>query len=269
MDRSYLFVPGDRNERFEKAWATAADQIIVDLEDAVAPQSKSLARERVRQWLDVSRPVIVRINAADTEWYSEDIELARHPGVYGLMVPKAETLSPALVQLCKDHDTVLLPQIETAVGIRELDRIAGTPKVQRLSFGSLDFQVDLGIVGERDALLYFRSQMVLASRLAQLQAPIDGVTVDINNDDALRADADYGRQLGFGAKLCIHPRQVDGVNAVFSPSESDLAWAQRVSQAIAESGGAAVAVDGKMVDRPVILKAQRILASRERKGRKR
>ena len=150
--------------------------------------------------------------------------------------------------------------IETAVGFQNLAAIATAPQVQRIAFGSIDFQVDLGIPGEGQALLFFRSQLVLQSRLAQRQAPLDGVTVDINSAEQLNADAQHAKLLGFGAKLCIHPRQVEAVNRMFSPSAEEVAWAERVLKAIAASNGAAVAVDGKMVDRPVLLKAQRIQA---------
>jgi citrate lyase subunit beta / citryl-CoA lyase len=267
MDRSYLFVPGDRSDRFEKALASGADQVILDLEDAVSLANKSAARAAVMQWLSPERPIIVRINSIDTEWYRDDIELARMPGVAGLMIPKTEKLDGDLLTLCAAHHKIIIPLIETALGFENMAEIAAQTNVQRIAFGSLDFQVDLGIPGERDALLLFRSQMVLRSRRAGLQSPIDGVSVDINNREQLQADTDYGRQLGFGAKLCIHPGQIDTVNRAFSPSAQDIAWAARVLQAILESNGAAVAVDGKMVDRPVILKAQRIQAAASRNTR--
>ena len=132
----------------------------------------------------------------------------------------------------------------------------------RLGFGAIDFQVDLGIEGEDDALLYFRSQLVLASRLASLAAPIDGVTVATSDAGQLRHDTLRSRRLGFGAKLCIHPQQIETVHRVLSPTGDERAWSQRVIAAMAQSAGAAVAVDGKMVDRPVLLRAQRIAALR-------
>lgn len=263
MDRSYLFVPGDRNERFQKAWTSPADQVILDLEDAVALTDKVRAREAIGQWLSAERPVVVRVNAADTEWFAADIELIRHPGVLGLIVPKTEVLDARLVTLAQHERKFIIPLIETAVGIRNLPDICATPGVLRLAFGSLDFQVDLGIPGERDALLFFRSQLVYHSKLAQLQAPIDGVTVDIRDDAVLQEDARYAKHLGFGAKLCIHPNQVAGVNATFAPSAAELDWAARVMAAVEKSAGAAVAVDGKMVDRPIILKAQRIQSAQQ------
>lgn len=261
MDRSYLFVPGDRSDRFDKALASGADRVIVDLEDAVPITSKSAARAAVAQWLDPKKPVIVRVNSGDTEWFRQDIELARIDGVAGIMVPKAETLSAELVALCSAHHKFIIPMIETAVGFQNLAALAATPGVQRIAFGSIDFQVDLGIPGEREALLFFRSQMVLQSRIGNLQAPLDGVTVDINSADQLTADAEHAKLLGFGAKLCIHPKQVEAINRLFSPSAQEIAWAARVIEAMQAANGAAIAVDGKMVDRPVMLKAQRIQAA--------
>ena len=126
-------------------------------------------------------------------------------------------------------------------------------------FGSIDFQVDLGMRDAlEDELLFFRSQLVLTSRLAGLQAPVDGVSTAIDDADQLRDDVLRARRLGFGGKLCIHPRQVASVNRHFAPSAAERAWAQRVLDAAAASGGAAIAVDGKMVDKPVILRAQAI-----------
>jgi citrate lyase subunit beta/citryl-CoA lyase len=138
--------------------------------------------------------------------------------------------------------------------------IAAAPRVARLVFGSIDFQADLGIEGDDDALLFFRSQLVLASRLASIAAPIDGVTVSTTDARQLQHDTQRARRLGFGAKLCIHPQQVETVHAGFAPSDAEREWAARVIAAMAHSAGAAVSVDGRMVDRPVLLKAQRIAA---------
>jgi citrate lyase subunit beta/citryl-CoA lyase len=262
--RSYLFVPGDRPERFDKAWASAADAVILDLEDAVAPDRKAAARSAVAAWLSPERPAVLRINAADTAWHADDLALLHHPGLAALMLPKAETLDPAVLALCNTLGKHLLPIIETARGFHLLDTLATAPMVERLVFGSIDFQVDLGISGDDDALLYFRSRLVLASRLASLPPPVDGVTTAIGDAALLQSDAARARRLGFGAKLCIHPAQAAIVNAALSPSVDDIAWAERVVEAIAQSAGAAVAVDGKMVDRPVLLKAERILQAGQR-----
>ena len=126
-------------------------------------------------------------------------------------------------------------------------------------FGTIDFQLELGIDGDGDELLAFRSQLVLASRLAGIQAPVDGPCTSWDDTDLVASDARRACKLGFGGKLCIHPKQVASVNAAFSPSEVEVTWARKVVEAAKRSGGAAVAVDGKMIDRPVILKAERLL----------
>lgn len=258
--RSYLFVPGDRPERFDKAWASNADAVILDLEDAVAPERKAAARAAISGWLSVDRPVWIRINAPDSPGYADELALLALPGVAGAVVPKAEVLPQELVMLATRQGRGLIALIETAKGIREAEALARTPRVVRLAFGSIDFQVDLGIEGDDDALLLFRSQLVLASRLGALPPPVDGVTVATGDEALLRRDTERSRRLDFGAKLCIHPQQVDTVHAAFAPAAAELAWAARVVAAMQASNGAAVAVDGRMVDRPVLLRAQRLLA---------
>lgn len=258
IPRSYLFVPGDRPERFAKALASGADAVIVDLEDAVAPAAKDTAREALAAWLpqaDSKQPgVIVRVNAVDTLWFAADLMLCQSPAVAAVMVPKAERAG--------DLDCggkPVLPLIETAHGVAAMRELARAPKVERLVFGSIDLQLDLGISGEGEELLLFRSQMVLASRLADLAPPVDGVSTAIDDADQLQTDTQRARRLGFGAKLCIHPRQVDAVNIGFSPCDEEVAWARRVLDAAEKAGGAAVAVDGKMIDRPVVLRAEAIV----------
>jgi len=255
--RSYLFVPGNRPERFDKALASAADAVIVDLEDAVPPDQKIAARELVGAWLSAERPVIVRINAADTPWHADDVALCRRPGVAAVMVAKAER-AEALAGL--GLNLPLLPLIESAAGVDQLRAIAAVPGVQRLAFGAIDFQLDLNMRAEFDELIHFRSQIVLASRLAGIASPIDSPSVAITEEAEVEHDAQRARRLGFGAKLCIHPQQLAAVNRSFSPSATEVAWARRVLEIAAASGGAAVALDGRMIDKPVILRAQAILA---------
>ena len=259
LARSYLFVPGDRPERFDKAWASDADEIIIDLEDAVAPAGKEQARHSVAGWLDPRRPVGRRVNAVDSAWFEDDLRLACEPGLAGIVLPKAEAVPDALLGLLQQGRIGgVIALIETAEGLRCAREIAATPGVRRLAFGSIDFQVDLGIEGDGDELLFFRSQLVWQSRLAGLPAPIDGVATAIDDDTLVRAQALHSRRLGFGARLCIHPRQLAPVHEAFTPAAAERAWARRVMAALEASGGAAVAVDGRMVDRPVWLQAQRI-----------
>lgn len=257
--RSLLFVPGHRPDRFAKALQAGADAVIIDLEDAVAPPDKAAARDAVKQWLGASRPVLLRINGSETPWFDEDLELAGAVGVLGVMLPKAERASQVESVMAAGARWVL-PLIESAAGFAALAEVAATPGVNRLAFGSMDFQVDLGMRdAHEDEMLWFRSQIVLASRLANLPAPIDGVTASIGDDKRLNDDAARARRLGFAGKLCIHPSQVPGVHAGFTPGAAELAWAQRVLAAAEAAHGAAVQVDGKMVDRPVILRAEAVV----------
>jgi len=263
--RSYLFVPGDRPERFDKACAAGAHAVIIDLEDAVPPSAKDAARDAVAQWLSPARPVLLRINGAGSDWFRQDLALCGKPGVAGVVLPKAER--PEDIE-CVAHAgaPAVLPLIETARGMWHVHAIAHAKRVQRLMFGSIDFQLDTGIDGDDLELLYCRSQLVLVSRVAGIQPPVDGVTTAINDPEVLRADTQRARKLGFGGKLCIHPKQVGEVNRHFLPGEQELAWAQRVLQAASEAKGAAVALDGKMVDLPVIRKAEEIMSEARRSG---
>jgi citrate lyase subunit beta/citryl-CoA lyase len=257
---SYLFVPADRPERYAKALAAGAGAVIVDLEDAVAPDTKHAARRNLAAWLgSAPSPVIVRINAADTPWFADDIALCGHASIAGVVVPKAERRADLAHVAAIAAGKLLYPLIESAAGFDAMRTLASAPGVERLVFGSIDFQVDLGIDGEGDELLAFRSQMVLVSRLAGLRAPVDGVSTAIDDAEALRADAARARKLGFGAKLCIHPRQVSVVERAFAPTDAERDWARRVLEAAERAGGAAVAVDGRMVDKPVMLRARAIL----------
>jgi citrate lyase subunit beta / citryl-CoA lyase len=263
VPRSYLFVPADQPQRFAKALASGADAVIVDLEDAVAPNAKAAARRSLAEWLagpaEVDRgAVVVRINAVGTDGIDDDIAVCRSAGVEAIMVPKAERTED-LARVAAAAGKPLIALIETALGLDSVRSIAQAPSVARLAFGSIDFQLDMGIAGDGEELLAFRSQIVLASRLAGLPPPVDGVSTAIDDAAAVRDDAKRSRRLGFGAKLCIHPTQVAAVNLAFTPSAEELAWARRVVDAAGGSRGAAVAVDGKMVDKPVLLRAEALL----------
>jgi citrate lyase subunit beta/citryl-CoA lyase len=257
---SLLFVPASRPERIAKALAASADAVIVDLEDAVAPADKDAARAALAAALDPARPVMVRINSADTPWFPADLELLRHPGVLAAVLPKAEDAEDVAVVAEAAAGRPVLPLVESALGFERRMALAHAPGVERLVFGQIDFQADMGMRCNEEELLPLRAALVLASRLAHIAPPIDGPTTAIDDEDALRTDARRARRLGFGGKLCIHPRQVAVVNQCFTPDADEIAWAQRVIAADSAAGGAAVAVDGKMVDRPVVLRAQSILA---------
>jgi citrate lyase subunit beta / citryl-CoA lyase len=259
--RSYLFVPGNRPDRFAKACAAGADAVVLDLEDSVAAGDKLKARAAVAAWLTSAQAVLVRVNTSDSEWFRDDLSLCRKPGIAGVLLPKAERVEE--IRLVAEHfgaEVPILPQIETARGFRNALALASAKPVQRLLFGSIDFQLDLGMTAEEGELLYFRSQIVLDSRSAGIQPPVDGVTTDIHSMERVRADTLRARRLGFGGKMCIHPKQVPVVNEGFTPSAEEEAWARRVVEASSEARGAAISVDGKMVDRPVLARAEIILA---------
>ena len=260
ISRSYLFVPATHVERIPKALASGAHAVIVDLEDAVAPADKHAARNAVARGCTAAQSVLIRVNGPDTEWFEDDVKLCGDMRTLGVVVSKAETpeqMRHVASQL--QTGALILPLVETARGYSNISALCAVSGVQRLMFGNIDFQLDLGLDGNRDELLYFRSGVVLASRLAGVQPPVDGVTVDIENVERVQDDTLYARRLGFGGKLCIHPRQIAPVNACFSPTADEIAWAQRVVDAAGAADGGAVQVDGKMVDRPVLLKAREIL----------
>jgi citrate lyase subunit beta / citryl-CoA lyase len=267
--RSYLFVPGNRPDRYAKALAAEADAVIVDLEDAVPPHDKLSGRASLAAWLSPEHPVLIRVNGSESPWFREDLALCKTPGVAGVLLPKAER--PEDICAIAEHSgaaTPILPLIETARGFWNAHALAQGPKVQRFIFGSIDFQLDMGIQGEEEELLYFRSQLVLVSRVAGLEPPVDGVTTSIDDPERIHTDTLRARRLGFGAKLCIHPRQVSPVNACFEPSAEEESWARRIMEAAEAVHGAAVSVDGKMVDRPVIARAEAVLARIRQRGQR-
>lgn len=262
--RSYLFVPGHRPDRFDKALAAGADAVILDLEDAVPATEKNVARDAVLRWLRAheaapSPQILVRINACGTPHHAADVMVCRQ-AVQGVLLPKSEQVAD-LARLAQALPGVaLLPLIETAAGFAAALELARAPSVQRLVFGSIDFQHDLGIEGDGDELLYFRSQLVLHSRLAGLAAPVDGVSTVLDDAPRIHAETLRARRLGFGAKLCIHPKQIAPLHEAFAPTAAELDWARRVLAAAEAAAGGAVALDGAMVDRPVILRAENLLA---------
>lgn len=246
---TYLFVPGDRPDRFAKAVASGADAVIIDLEDAVAPEDKDSAREHVEAWLAGGGRALVRINAPGTPWFEADAALVTARGV-PVVVPKAET--PGV--LAGFREVVAL--VETALGVERAGELAAVPSVTRLAFGSVDLAAELGVAPEdREPFAYARSRLVVASAAAGIAPPVDGVTTDLRDDSRLAADVRYARRMGFGGKLCVHPRQVAPVRAGFAPTEAEREWARRVLTA----GASASVVDGRMVDRPVLERARRIL----------
>jgi citrate lyase subunit beta/citryl-CoA lyase len=189
----------------------------------VPPDRKAKARAEVQQWLERLPPdgthdrstIAVRINDTDTLWHAADLSLCALGTVNALVLPKAESGEELRVIAAALPALVLLPLVESAVGIARLNEIAAASNVQRLIFGTIDFQADLDIERDGEELLFYRSQFVLASRLANLQAPVDGVSTSIDDDaDRVEVETRHARRLGFGGKLCIHPRQVLRIETV-------------------------------------------------------
>ena len=267
--RSFLFVPGHRPERFAKALASGADAVIIDLEDAVPLDVKDTARTALLDaWTDFAAAerarLLVRVNPAGTPWHEADLAaVASLTGLGALMLPKAE--NPQQVeQAFRTSSARVLPLIESAEGVGQMDAIARAAGSLRLGLGHIDLQADLGLrCGPDEAeLAPVRLAMVVASRRAGLPAPVDGVTTATQDAEVLAADAQRSRRFGFGAKLCIHPAQVAGVHEALAPTQAECDWARRVLAAEVAAGGGAFSVDGKMVDPPVLLLARSLLRER-------
>ena len=262
LPATYLFVPGDRPERFAKALSAGADAVIIDLEDAVSPANKPAARAACAAFwpgYHAEVPLFLRINDALSAFFMEDLALVKSARIAGVVLPKAESAEQiARLTAAMPGDAQVIALIETARGIVNLAGIAAAPGVQRLAFGTLDYAVDLDLSGDERGLLYPSCQIAIASRVAGIGSPVAGVTTALDDEAQLLADFAFARACGFGAKLCIHPRQLAPLKRALAPTATEIDWARRVLAAAA-SGAAAVQVDGKMVDRPVMLKAQDIL----------
>lgn len=256
--RSYLFVPASRPDRFAKAAAAGAGQVILDLEDAVAPQDKTIARDQVAAWAGRVETT-VRINGADTPYFADDLTMLRDSGVRRVMLPKADPAALEALSAGLGTRVELIALIETVAGFMALRVLAASGLVSRFAFGNLDFGIDSGITETTGELDPVRLQFVLESRLAGLPPPIDGVSTSWTDEAVMRADAARAKALGFGAKLCIHPAQVKVINDTFRPSAEEITWARRVLEVSGAGAAGAVALDGKMIDAPVIRRAQAIL----------
>jgi citrate lyase subunit beta/citryl-CoA lyase len=264
--RSILFVPGDRPERFEKAIESGADMVVLDLEDAVLPERKEAARESIYDALaTLSGPrFAVRVNSLGTQWHEEDVwALSGLPGLAGLMLPKAESADDFAGM--RAAGVPLHALVETVRGALGLAGLCTAKGLERLHFGTVDFQVDAGIDGDREEIDAVRTAMVLHSKAAGLQSPVDGVSTDLSDLARLTEDTARAKRFGFGGKLCVHPKQVATVNAGFSPSADSVEWAGRVVEALS-GGHGAVAVDGKLIDKPIVDRARLVLAASESYG---
>lgn len=264
---NFLFVPGTRPERFIKALDSGAAGVIIDLEDAVPEEDKKSARDAIRTaWptfnAEQKKRLVIRTNAPGTPFYSADLILAQELDVGCLLIPKSESQDQINGVALILPNTAIIPMIETAIGLDRLREIANANQVIRLALGNLDLQADLGMVCDlqETQLHTARYQIVLASRVAQIAPPIDGVTPSTDDIQRISDDAERAKRLGFGGKLCIHPKQVLIVQNAFMPTEEEVVWAQRVIEADQASKGAAIKLDGRMIDRPVVLLAQRTIA---------
>lgn len=262
-----LFVPGDRPERFVKAHQSGADLIIIDLEDAVGPENKSMALNEVVTALTGSHQEIpggrltalVRIDSAYAEEHlaaMKTISESAHHGLLGVMIPKAETAGhiKAAVSVLS-ADLAIVPLIESALGLVNVNDIANVPGVTRLGFGAVDFGVDTDATHER-VTDYARANIVIASRATGIAAPVDSPSLSIKDVDVVSQEAQRAREFGFAGKLCIHPAQVEPVKNSFLPSAEQIAWAKEV---VGLEGGASQH-NGVMIDKPVVDRAKRILA---------
>lgn len=283
--RSKLFVPGSRPELFAKALAGAADAISIDLEDAVTEDRKAGARGTVRDWLRSApstddKLVIVRVNAMDTPHFDADLAAVVQPGLHVLNLPKpqgADDVRAAAEALRKAERTNgvtepvrLLLNIETPRALREAAAIAAADaRVMGLQVGLGDLFEPLGIDRRETAAVH---HVLMAVRMAAGEAGVDaydGAFADVRDTDGYLAEARLARRLGYAGKTCIHPSQVALANEAFRPSDQEIAHAVRVTQAADDAQRqslGAFLVDGRMVDRPFLLRARAIVASARRLG---
>lgn len=267
MIRSALFVPATRIDRIEKAIATGADAVIVDLEDAVAVEAKAQARQDLEVFLSTHEnlELWVRVNGAQTPWFEDDLRLcSQFLQVKGVMLPKAEH-PEQIASVYSKTGKAVYPIIESAKGIVAIPDIASAPGVKRLSFGALDLGVDLGLENGSEGadflLKQMRVQLVVQSRVAGIGAPLDGVYPNFKDTEGLRQSMLFVKGMGFAGALCIHPSQVEVIHSVMRYSEEEMRWAKAVLEKYQETGLAAFAFEGKMVDMPVIERAKRVLAA--------
>jgi citrate lyase subunit beta/citryl-CoA lyase len=253
-----LFVPADRPERFAKAAASGADAIIIDLEDAVAPERKAFGRASLEAAHHLSIPIFVRINAPNTPWHEDDVAALADLPFVGIMLPKAESAAEILTidrKLGSGRHFIAL--VESARGVVRALEIAEAPCVRQLAFGPVDYSLDLYISPNPAACSNALSILAIASRAAGSPGPLDGPCLDLGGDDTIHLELTSARHLGAGGKLCVHPSQVAKVISGFAPSSEDLARARQILASGDDYG--ARAVSGSLVDRPILQWAQRIL----------
>ena len=276
--RSYLYVPGSDLRRIEKALASEADAVILDLEDAVAPNRKEEARETVSSVLRTGheKPVFVRVNAPGSALAGEDIEAVAGPTLAGLRLPKTESaeavrhVAGRLEDLGCEAGIQCL--IESALGLELAFEIARAhERVVGMSLGEADLAADLGVRDEA-GLLYARSRLVVAARAAGLPGPVQSVYTNVRDEEGLRRSTEEGKKGGFVGRSAIHPNQLSTINEVFAPTEKEIAEAEALLARLEESAGSGTGAfaleDGRFVDEAVVGSARLTLAlaRREREG---
>lgn len=277
--RSVLFAPGIDLRKVDKALGLGADVVVLDLEDSVDASRKVEAREVVAGVLGRPRggkTLWVRVNPPDTGFFFADMMAVMSASPDGIMLPKSETAPGVarvdwLMGLLEEHcglqagSVGLVPLVESARGVENAGEIAAcSARIKRLCFGAVDYTLDMGIDLTREAseIFYARSALAVASRSAGLEGPIDTVYTDVKDGGGLAADCRVARSIGFQGKLAIHPGQVQVINEIFSPTREELSRALRVVEAYqsALAGGSGVAqLDGKLIEKPVAMRAGRIL----------
>lgn len=263
---SHLFVPASRPERFEKALASGADAVIIDLEDAVAVEEKDAALAALLGAFDrgLSAPIIVRINAPDSPWFDRDLAaLAGLPvtarrGLAGVMVPKSERADALLrVHEAIGEDVAVIALIESAAGVAGARALATVPGLTRFAVGAADLSVDLDVDIASTTVDWVYAALVIESRLAGLPGPIASPPFTLSDPEGIERDARRLLGLGASGQLCIHPTQVAAVHRGFRPTDAELVWATEV---LAAAGDGAAQVGGQMIDKPVRERAERLLA---------
>jgi len=269
--RALLFTPGDSPRKLEKVTQLAVDTVILDLEDAVAISQKEAARQTVVKSLmnlDFGETeCLVRVNAPDTEFFTADCQALVPTKVAGLVIPKVETADQLhrATKILTGTPISLFALIETALGVMNLQEIAQTgPRLVALLFGAEDLTANLGASPSPDKweLLYARSAVVTAAAAYGLQA-IDTVFTGLQDREGLARDSQFARQMGFTGKMAIHPQQVAIIQHVFSPTTAEIAQAQAIVTAYEThlaTGSAVFTHNGRMVDKPVVRAAERVLA---------
>ena len=286
MRRSMLFLPGNNPNMLINAACLGADAVIFDLEDAVAPAEKDAARILVRNALRSmdfeGTETVVRINSVDTPYWQEDLRqvLPERPNV--ILLPKASTPSDVLLvdaflsdmerELGVEEGTFLLmPLIETALGVENAYLIASSaPRICALFLGAEDLTADLCCTRTKEGreIEYARARLVVAARAAGKDV-YDTPFTDVSDDEGIVTDANLARALGFTGKASISPRHVDAINAAFSPTDREIRYALEVLEAINRAkseGKGAVSLHGKMIDAPIVARAERTLAAAESLG---